>query len=315
MKKFILIYNPLSGDAYFKYKLDDFIAAMHRRECLIIPVRTMRKEDTVLIAQLAEEIRAEGILIAGGDGTVHEVVNVILGNKINLPIGIIPSGTSNDLANFLGLPNDIEACADLFSSGQSKYIDVGLANGRYFLSVASAGLLATVAHTADTALKNTLGKVAYYLKGFEELPRFKAIPMQIDADGIRIEEEVFLFVVANGGTVGSFPLAAPDAVINDGKLDMVIINRCSLPELMRIFITLLSGNHINNKFVTYIQASSISITSTENVESDLDGERGPLLPLQITTIPQGIGLYSPVEPKEPQGGGLPFRVKQLLKKV
>jgi len=293
---FLLIYNPAAGDSYFKYRLDSLVEQMQKQQCVLIPIRTSGKGDAFPLLALAKQYRLDGILISGGDGTVNEVVNAMLKLGIDLPIGIIPSGTSNDLASFLRLEKDIENCAALFTSGSTRVIDVGSVNDRYFLNVASAGLLSGVAHTADRTMKNTLGKVAYYLKGIEELPRFRAINMRIQADELSITSEVILFLVMNGGTVGSFNRIAPQARIDDGKLDLLIVHRCSLPELARILISLLSGAHINHKAVQYLQASHITIESDEPVESDLDGELGPALPLSITALSQQLKVFSPHRP-------------------
>ncbi len=293
MKTFLLIYNPASGDSYFKYHLDSLIAEMQKRQCLVMPVRAERKEDTPALVAIAKTFPFDGILVSGGDGTVHEIVNCMLQADIDLPLGIIPSGTSNDVATFLHLEKDVAKCAALFASGCIRAVDVGAVNGRYFLNVASAGLLTGVAHTVDRALKNTLGKAAYYLKGFEELPRFRAIPIRIKADERLIEGDIILFLVMNGGTVGSFTRIAPEARMDDGKLDLLIVHRCSLPELARILISLLSGTHFSHKAVEYLQASHITIESEEEVESDLDGELGPPLPLTISTLPQRIRLFLP----------------------
>ena len=167
MKSFLLIYNPVAGDGYFKYRLDSFVAEMQARQCWIMPVRTGGKDDMPRLVALAKEFPFTGILVAGGDGTVHEVVNSMLTEDLDLPLGIIPSGTSNDLSSFLGLVNDIPQCAELFAAGCAQPVDIGVVNGRYFLNVASAGLLTGVAHTVDQSLKSTLGKAAYYLKGFD----------------------------------------------------------------------------------------------------------------------------------------------------
>lgn len=293
VKRFLLLYNPLSGDGYFKNRLDSFVAAMQKRHCLIMPVRTECKEDTPGLVALAKELAFDGILVAGGDGTVHAVVNALVSAEMDVPLGIIPCGTSNDVATFLGLDKDIDACAGLVAAGCVKQVDVGSVNGRYFLNVASGGLLTGVAHTVGQSLKSTLGKAAYYLKGFEELPRFRAIPVYIQADDVTIESEVILFLVMNGGIVGSFTKIAPEARMDDGKLDLLIVHRCTLPELALILISLLSGSHFSHKAVQYLQASHITISSPEELESDLDGELGPPLPLTIQALPRRISLFLP----------------------
>jgi YegS/Rv2252/BmrU family lipid kinase len=213
-------------------------------------------------------------------------------NDIDLPIGIIASGTSNDFASFLGINEDIDAYIRAIARGKVMPIDVGQIGEKYFINVASAGVLTSVAHKVDAGLKNAIGKMAYYLKGLGEIPSFRALDLTIRADNEVLREKVFLFVIINSGTVGSMKNLATNAKINDGKLDMIIVKQCSIPELMALTVELLAGNDITKRNnVTYLQAANIKIESTEMVESDLDGELGPKLPLEIKTLQGKLNLF------------------------
>lgn len=291
LRKFILVYNPVSGDASFKFKLDNVIETFQHKGCIVIPFRITNTQDTSDFVQLTKEVAAEGIIVSGGDGTIHEVINIMLAYDLDLPLGIIPSGTSNDFAAYLQLEKNIDMCVDVIVKGEIKNFDVGKVNDKYFFNVASAGLMTSVAHSADVMLKNTLGKMAYYFKGLGELPNFKALNMRITADGQIIEGEVFLFLIMNSGTVGGFPRLVPYAQIDDGKLDLLIINKCNLPELMSLFFSFLKGIHYNSKHVTYIQAQQIDIECEEEVQSDLDGELGPNLPLHVKVVPGKMKFF------------------------
>jgi len=99
-------------------------------------------------------------------------------------------------------------------------------------------------------------------------------------------------LIANSGTIGSFRSLAPNAKINDGKLDLLVASNCRLPELMRLFISLLTGTHINHKSVSYIQAKNITIECKDELLSDLDGELGPSLPLSIEAVSNKLRIFS-----------------------
>jgi len=292
MRKYILIYNPVSGDATFKNKLDQIIEYMKLNQCFIMPLRTSRKEDTHTFIHLACEIHADGIIIAGGDGTLHEVVNAMFRASLNLPIGIIPSGTCNDFAAHLGIGPDVENCCRLIVKGQTRLVDIGKINQLYFLNVASAGLFTGVAHNVEGALKHTIGKLAYYFKGLGQLPNFTAYRMKITADQTTIHDEVLLFLVMNSGIIGSFPKLAPDARTDDGKLDVLIVHKCSISELMALLLRIVTGGLTSQKHVTYLQASQIRIECSQTVESDVDGELGPDLPLAISVVPGGVKIFA-----------------------
>lgn len=291
MKKYALIYNPVAGDARFKTKLDEVIEYLQASGSMVLPFRTKNKGDIRPFISEIREFAADGFIVAGGDGTMHEVINAMLDEDVDVPLGLIPSGTCNDFATHLNFGKDLPKCLRAVTGGLWRVVDVGSVNGEYFLNVASAGLLTSVAHSVDASLKNTLGRMAYYLKGLGELPSFRSLHVKITADGQVIEDDILLFLVMNSGMVGSFPSLAPAAKIDDGKLDLLIVNKCSIPDLMGLFISIFSGRHTASSHIRYLQATDILIQCDEQVESDLDGERGPALPLTISTVTNKLKVF------------------------
>ncbi len=295
MKKMILVYNPVSGDASFKNKLDMMINKFQQRGCMLLLYRTER-DNSRSFGEFLRAANADGVIVSGGDGTLHEIINLLLKEGVDLPVGIMPNGTSNDFASFMGLADDLDLYIDTIVAGHSVPVDLGRVGSEYFINVASAGMLTSVAHEVDVRLKNAFGKMAYYLRGIGELPRFRALQLQIEADGEVFEERAFLFVVVNSSIVGSLKNVAVDAKVNDGKLDMVLLQHCSLPELMTVIAQILAGKSMNNtKNVRYLQAEKFVISCAEELGSDLDGERGPQLPLAIETLPGRLRLFYPAD--------------------
>ncbi|MGL5270748.1 MAG: YegS/Rv2252/BmrU family lipid kinase [Selenomonadaceae bacterium] len=295
MKKMILVYNPVSGDASFKNKLDMMIDKFQQRGCMLLLYRTER-DNSRSFGRFLRAANADGVIVSGGDGTLHEIINLLLKEGVDLPVGIMPNGTSNDFASFMGLADDLDLYIDTIVAGHSVPVDLGRVGSEYFINVASAGMLTSVAHEVDVRLKNAFGKMAYYLRGIGELPRFRALKLQIEADGEVFEERAFLFVVVNSSIVGSLKNVAVDAKVNDGKLDMVLLQHCSLPELMTVIAQILAGKSMNNtKNVRYLQAEKFVISCAEELGSDLDGERGPQLPLAIETLPGRLRLFYPAD--------------------
>ena len=292
MKKFLLIYNPLYGNAGFKNKLDEVVTILKQYNAFTIPLRISENENAKEFVLLAEKEKVDGIIVSGGDGTLHGIINQMLNANVNIPIGIIPSGTSNDFAGHLNIKYDLTECCRLITNGKTRTVDIGKANNEYFLNVASAGLLASVAHNTEVQLKNTLGKLAYYLEGLSHLQRFRTLKVRITADGQVIQGEIFLFAVMNSSVAGSFPNLAPYAKIDDGKLDLLVINKCPITELLGLSLRIMSGNHINQRNITYMQAKELVIEAEDEVESDLDGEFGPRLPLTISTVTNRIKIFS-----------------------
>lgn len=287
----MLFYNPVSGHAAFKNKLDWIVEAFQRRGILVVFYRTRREGNEAFIP-FVHEVNPDGLLVAGGDGTVHEIVNLMMKGNLDLPLGIIGSGTSNDFATYLGVNTDLEAYLDTIASGRTRRVDLGLMDGTYFINVASGGAMACIAHEVNARIKNSLGKMAYYLKGIGELPKFRYFPLKIEADGAHYELETFLFVIINSPVVGSMKNVANGVAVDDGKLDLLSIGKCSIPKLMSITADLIAGKPVSEREdVLHVQAKHFRIESGIPVESDIDGECGPMLPLTIETVPRAVAIY------------------------
>ena len=294
MKRYVLIYNPVSGHATFRQRLDEIIEAFQRRRTVLIPYRTSLGDTRM--GDFIREVQPEGVLAAGGDGTLHEVVNVLMREELSIPIGVIGSGTSNDFATYLGVNNDLEAYFDCIVDDISRPVDVGCANGEYFINVASAGALTSVAHEVNVRLKHAMGKMAYYLRGIGEIPKLHTLHLHIDADGEKLETGAYLFVIVNSSVAGSMQNVAADAKIDDGKLDLLVARDSGITEFMALAKDVVSGNiKPDEKNLLHIQAKSFVVEADEPAESDLDGERGPALPLRVDTIQRAIRIYTMTE--------------------
>ena len=293
MKKFLLVYNPISGRAAFKNKLDKIIAQCQRRGILLSMYRTNR-DDNSAFKTCVSESHADGIIAAGGDGTLHAVVNWLMKSKIDLPIGIIGSGTSNDFAAYLGINKNLDAYLDRIAEFKTRKVDIGLVNGEeYFINVASAGVLTSIAHEVNVKLKNSLGKLAYYIQSLSQIPKFKSITIQVNSNGVNFELEVFLFIVLNSGTVAGMKKIADFAKIDDGKLDLLAVKRCSPKSLIKITRDLFGGRGIDlrDENIFHLQSGKFFISSNADLTSDIDGEEGSALPIEIETIPQALNFF------------------------
>ena len=293
MKKILLVYNPVSGNAKFKSRLDEIIAAFQRRNILIAPYRTSQNESARNFAECVREFKPHGIISAGGDGTLHAVINWVKKFQLDLPVGIIGSGTSNDFATHLKI-SDGENYFDAVAQGRTRYIDLGLMNGReYFVNVASAGALTSIAHEVDARQKNSLGKVAYYIHGLGEIPKFKSVPLKILADGKNFSVDACLFLVLYSPAVAGMKKVVNAAQIDDGKLDFIAIKKSSPRSIFTLTKKILSGNCVDDEpNIFYVQAKSFEITSTAELISDVDGELGDALPLQIECVHNAVEIFS-----------------------
>lgn len=292
MKKVRLIYNPVAGDARFKNRLDTLIKNFQKEGYKVSPYRLMGSNDMPnALSHMDHNYSA--IAISGGDGTINNVINEMKKNNIDLPVGIFPFGTSNDFAAHMGIPKNIPKCCEIVARGSIKKVDVGKVNGIYFVNVCSAGLLTEVAYKTDVALKNTLGKIAYYIKGFEEIPKFRSIPMEMEYDNKVIKDNFYLFLVLNGSSAGGFTKIAPYASVRDGLLDVVAIKESNISNILNLLIKVLKGDHVGDPNLYHFQTDKLNILCNQSLESDIDGERGPRLPLSIEVEKGSLMVFAP----------------------
>ena len=292
LKQLLLIYNPVSGSGNFKNKLDWFIKAFQARNIILLPYRTLGK-DRDDFASLLVNTDYDGILVAGGDGSLHNVINAAMKVTIEAPIGIIGGGTSNDFATHIGVPTNLELYLDSIAAGNTQKIDLGRVGDKYFVNVASAGLLTGIAHGVTPQLKNSFGKLAYYAKGIGELPKLNTFSLKVFADGKKHILDVFLFVIANSPVVAGMKHIGDNIRIDDGKLDLIAIKKSSLPQLMAVVTDLFANRPITQRHnIIHIAATHFDITTDMTMLSDLDGELGPLLPLSVSTVPKALDFYT-----------------------
>ena len=287
MKKVKFIYNPYSGENVILDHLDIVIKIHQEAGYTIVPYRIDKEIDVINAINDFRDTNYYYVLIAGGDGTIDNVVNAMAKAGVSVPIGILPVGTANDFGKFLGMPSDIsKACRQILNSEVTS-VDLGSINDKYFVNVASTGLFTDVSQKTDVNLKNTIGKLAYYLKGLEELPNFRKLEIKIKSEEMEYEGNMYFMLVFNGQTAGNFKLATK-ASADDGLLDVIIFKAIPIIELIPLFVKVLKGEHLDSDNVIYFKTNNIYIESHEDIVTDIDGEKGPDFPLNIKCIKGGL---------------------------
>jgi diacylglycerol kinase (ATP) len=280
MKKVKFIYNPFSGENTIITDIDKIIMVHQQYGYYIEPYR-VSFESPVDDAFDDLDDSFYYILVAGGDGTVDSVVNSMKKKNINLPIGILPTGTANDFAKFIGMNEDVEeACRQILTSSE-KEVDLGRINDKYFINVASSGLFTDVSQKTDINLKNTMGKLAYYIKGIEQIPNFRKLKIDVSSKERSFDGEMYLMLVFNGQTAGNMKFAYK-AKIDDGLLDVIIIKAGMLIDMINLLFEMIKGEHLKySKGLIYLKTDDLLINCCEDIVTDIDGERGPDFPLRI----------------------------------
>jgi diacylglycerol kinase (ATP) len=227
--------------------------------------------------ELARQASDEGwpvIVAAGGDGTIHEVINGLLqasGQDQTATLGIIPMGTANDLADVLHLPRDATAACQRIAAGNSRVIDVGTVNGQYFSNNSALGLepVVTINHEQMRRVK---GNLRYLLAALKSIILAKPWHMRLDWDDGSYEGPVTLVSVGNSHRTGGLFYMTPRAVLDDGLLDIVYGLGLTRWQLLRLLPKTLKGDHIHHPLVRYVRSKSVSITTSPCTPIQADGE-------------------------------------------
>jgi len=297
MKKLKLIYNPFSGDRSFKNNIDNFIAAFQQSGFEVHPFRIIELGDIESHISQIHDNFYDILAVSGGDGTLNLVLNAIIANGLNIPLLIIPSGTANDFAGFVGMSKNPAACADIAAKGNIVWSDVGLVNNKYFINVCGAGLFTHISQQVDEGLKTTLGKLAYYLKSLEEIPNFRPISVRITNSSCIVEENIFLFLTLNTAGTGGFDKLVQSASVSDGLFDFIAFKACPIFDLGKLFIKVLRQDFLDDTNVIYFKDNYIKVELINENEKydhcDIDGEWGPKLPVEIRNIHKRIALLVP----------------------
>lgn len=296
MKKVKIIYNPSSGRQTVQKNIPNLAETLKESNYYVNIYSTKKQLDAMYVASQACKDNYDIIVVMGGDGTVNEVVNGIMVNKIRPKLAIYPAGTVNDFASYLKIPRAMGKFAQIIIREHTIKTDVGVGGDRYFLNVAAAGLLTDVAYRVSSEAKTVLGKFAYYLEGLRELPKqiFKPIQVTLKIGDVKEEREILFFLIANTPFVGGFKYIAPEANINDGKFDLLIVEKSQFIDVASIFFMALSGNHTNHPNLQYIQVDTFSIHCDDDVYVDLDGEQGGKLPMEFRVEKEAIDLIIPI---------------------
>lgn len=281
----LFVYNPFSGENYILMHLDYIIEEYQKAGYCLIPFRfTIDSSEKDLVALMQHPYNH--ILISGGDGTVNLVVNLMMNNGIDTPIAVLPAGTANDFAKMLGNQSGIKDACRRILRGTVSRIDVGKVNSTYFVNVLSAGLFTEVSQRTPAVLKNTFGKMAYYMNSIQELPRFRMMHLDVKAAEGQYHDEAVIFFVFNGRTAGNLDIAHYSDE-TDGLLDVIIIKNNNPIEAVNVFMHFFTNPIIKSSYpsgVVHFKTSALTIQAKNDVRIDIDGEQGPALPLNITCI-------------------------------
>lgn len=276
MKFVLFIYNPNSGQRIVNDHLAWIVDYLSEKEYLTSIYATQSPRDaSELILNYGHKF--EEIIVAGGDGTLDEVIAAVSKLDIDPLISYIPTGSTNDFSKSLNIPMDIEKATKLATRGNQKRIDIGQIDGKYFVYVAAFGSIAEVSYNTDQDKKNIFGRSAYIFEGLKQtlpLINIPAYKMDVVVDEEEISGEFIHFMVTNSVSVGGFTgITGNNVTLSDGIFELTMVRAPqSLSDVNKIIFGL--TNREENDMLILRQGSNFSVKTDKKVAWALDGEYG-----------------------------------------
>ena len=274
MKKLLFVLNPYAGMRKAAKALAEIIAVFNRADFDVRLYVTACSGDAVdAVARLASDV--DFVVCSGGDGTFNETVTGLMQAGLDLPIGYIPAGSTNDFAASLGLSSDPLEAAQHIVEGVPFLYDAGKFGQRYFSYVASFGAFTKASYSTPQSAKNLLGHAAYVLEGMQEISQIRKHRIKMTLDGTEVLEDDYVFgAICNSTSVGGIMTLDPSQVdLQDGKFEVLLIRAPkNLQEISECLLAVQKQQY-NNAMMTFRSASHILVEADPEMPWTLDGEK------------------------------------------
>lgn len=254
------------------------------------------KHATLIVKELVNEKRKCIIVVVGGDGTIHEVINALIGSKT--PLGIIPAGSGNDFSRGLGISLKHDKALDRILYGESKIIDIGIINSTYFCTVAGIGFDGEVAYVSNKSIYKKLfniirmGHITYIINTINVLFKFNPTDISVVIDKKFYKfQKVWLVAVANLPFYGGGLAICPDAVCTDGLFDICIVHGMNKLQFLNVLKLVIKGKHISSPSIKIIRGSELEINSSTPLRMHGDGELIGHTPVQLKIKPHKLHVF------------------------
>jgi diacylglycerol kinase (ATP) len=267
-----LIVNPVSGTDAAPDLLTAINQQLRDRIGSLDIVITTAEGDATQAAREAVRDGYDHLFVGGGDGTLNEVLNGVASVEQGLSqvtFGVIPLGTGNDFATALGIPEDTADAIDTLLRGETATVDIGRLNDHYFVNVSGGGFIAEVSDAVNPQLKTVAGKLAYLIGGAQVVLTYEPVRAQLTGEKSLL---LHAFAVCNSRLVGGGRLIAPHAVIDDGRLDVCLIEAMPTVDFLALLTRVSAGEHVDDQRVTYFQTGALEMVFDRVIKVNTDGQ-------------------------------------------
>ena len=286
----VLVYNPGSGQQRDRFhSITRMVETLRQQGLAVTPRTTAGPADATRLTAEAVAGGVDLVIVHGGDGTVNEAVQALVGRST--PLAVWPSGTSNVLARELELPGSPDLVARVIAAGAVRRVSVGRAGERYFLLMAGVGLDADVLRSVHPGLKRLAGEGAYWMAGLRQLTDWNPVSFVVETEWGR--HPATFAVVANAAWYGGGLRFAPEASMEDDQLDLCLFDSTERHRFARYLAAARTGSHLGLPGVTYLKARRAVAHGPDNRLVHVDGELLGRLPVSFDCVPDALSLVVP----------------------
>lgn len=283
----VLIFNPAAGKHRADALAERLSGRLRPRGFDTEPRATTGPADATRIAREAAEQGVETVFALGGDGTLREAACGLIGTDVSL--GFLPTGTANVMSLALGLPTGAERVAAIADRLEPVRVDVGRFGPEPFLMMASAGLDGAALEVVRPALKRRFGKLGVALAGLDAWWRYDYPPIRLEVDGKA--REATLVVAANIPYYGGSFRVAPDAALDDGKLDLVLFAGRGRRAALAFVRDVARGRHLERLDTEHVTTERARIVAPDRIAAQIDGDaRAARAPIEIGIMARAVTL-------------------------
>jgi len=303
------IINPKSGATSTKLTGREFEQYLIKKGFEVRVSATTSLDDACELAtDAAVDYNCAMVVVAGGDGTVREVAHGLEGS--DKPMLIVPCGTENLLANELGFDEKLQTIIKTFEAGYHRPLDLGIANGKCFTSIAGFGFDGQVVASVSEQRKGHIDYIDYFWPLWRTFWNYKFNTMKVEVDGEEIFDGPGLVFVGNISRYAVGLQILHYADFGDGLLDVCIYKCASRLHLIKHSAATVLKQHAGSGDVIYRQGKNVSVSSkTPDIKTEIDGDPGPGLPIQIEVIPQAVTV---IVPQDARPAGIRTRIIRAL---
>ncbi|MDQ7028958.1 MAG: diacylglycerol kinase family lipid kinase [Ardenticatenia bacterium] len=299
MKAFLIV-NPVAGStAEQREELRAAAGYLAEQGWTITWRETTPTRSATVLAREAVQAGADVVVAAGGDGTINEAIQPLVGTPVRF--GVLPVGTANLWSIEIGVATapvlfhqNLKRAAEVLVHGETVAVDTGLAGSRYFLLLAGVGFDALITRLVDRPIKERLGGLAYVWRAIQELPRYHGSVARLVIDGTVYERRVVLVTVSNTKLYAGLPLA-PDASFVDGKFNITVLEGRGWFSLLVALIPVVVGWRVRPPTIHRCVGSTVEITASHPLPVQVDGEPAGETPMSFRVVPASLRAIVPPE--------------------